>query len=556
MNAAPPVARPAETALAYHARTKHSLKAYAAGPETLDWDAQPNPFREFEGCPRLALPLAAEALAVTYEAMITPGAVPPAPLDLAGVALLLELSFGLAGWKQYGPDRWAVRCNPSSGNLHPTEAYVLASNVAGVPDGLHHYVSRDHVLEQRFTARTSTSVSFASASGFVMERSFARSAAGPARLHLVLSSVHWREAWKYGERAFRYCQLDLGHALAGVRYAAACLGWSARMVEGISSADIARLGGFDREEDFAGAEREDPDILIQITPGPAVAVPPPLPETRGWVGQANVLDRHKLYRWPVIDAVSAATHGGSGDCDPAPAVVPALPPRAVARTATASAVILGRRSAQRFEAKTGAMPQEVFFGMLEALMPGAAAPFDAWGFTPRIHPLLFVHRVEGLAPGLYALPRREEVTDALKAALRSDFQWVKPEGCPEHLPLYRLVETDCRGIARTISCHQAIASDSSFALAMLSEFEATVSADPWRYRQLHWEAGLVGQVLYLEAEAAGFRGTGIGCFFDDDLHRLVGLESLAFQSLYHFTVGRPAIDTRITTEPAYPGRSA
>jgi len=118
------------------------------------------------------------------------------------------------------------------------------------------------------------------------------------------------------------------------------------------------------------------------------------------------------------------------------------------------------------------------------------------------------------------------------------------------------VETDCRGIARTISCHQAIASDSSFALAMLSEFEATVASDPWRYRQLHWEAGMVGQVLYLEAEAAGFRGTGIGCFFDDDLHRLVGLESLEFQSLYHFTVGRPAIDTRITTEPAYPGRSA
>lgn len=556
MNAAPPIARPADTALAYHARTKHSLKAYAAGPETLDWDAQPNPFREFEGCPRLALPLAAEGLAITYGEMVTPGAVPAAPLDLAGVALLLELSFGLAGWKQYGPDRWAVRCNPSSGNLHPTEAYVLASNVAGVPDGVHHYVSRDHVLEQRFAARTSTSVAFASASGFVMERSFARSAAGPARLHLALSSIHWREAWKYGERAFRYCQLDLGHALAAVRYAAACLGWSARMVEGVGSAQIARLGGFDREADFDGAEREDPDILIQITPGPSLVASPPDPDTRGWTGKANVLDRHKLYRWPVIDAVSAATHGGAGAPDPALAAGPELPARAVTNEVKASSVILGRRSAQRFEAKNSIMPQEVFFGMLDALLPRNVAPFDAWGFTPRIHPLLFVHRVEGLAPGLYALPRRAGIADALKAALRPDFQWVTPEGCPDHLPLYRLVETDCRGIARTISCHQAIASDSSFALAMLSEFEATVAADPWRYRQLHWEAGLIGQVLYLEAEAAGFRGTGIGCFFDDDLHRLVGLESLEFQSLYHFTVGRPAIDTRITTEPAYPGRSA
>ena len=35
------------------------------------------------------------------------------------------------------------------------------------------------------------------------------------------------------------------------------------------------------------------------------------------------------------------------------------------------------------------------------------------------------------------------------------------------------------------------------------------------YRRLFWECGLIGQVLYLEAEAAGVRGTGIGCFYDD-----------------------------------------
>src|SRR5437660_12483691 len=40
-------------------------------------------------------------------------------------------------------------------------------------------------------------------------------AAFPEDSFLVgLSSIHWREAWKYGERAFRYCQHDVGHALA------------------------------------------------------------------------------------------------------------------------------------------------------------------------------------------------------------------------------------------------------------------------------------------------------------------------------------------------------
>lgn len=550
MNAPLPPARPFEVTLAYHARTKHSLKGYAAGPETLDWDMQPNPFRAFEGAPRTALPLAAEGLGLSFADMVA-GSVPPAPLDLAGVALLLELSFGLAAWKQYGPDRWALRCNPSSGNLHPTEAYVLARGVPGLADGVHHYASREHALEQRFAPSTGDVVAVCGASGFMVENRFG-GAAGPARLHLALSSIHWREAWKYGERAFRYCQLDLGHALAAVRYAAACLGWTATLVTA-DSAQIARLAGLDRLDDFAGAEREDPDMLIALAPaGADLPAPPDAPAAGRWSGRANVLDRHPLYRWPVIDQVSLATHGGA----PTEGVVaPELPPRRPAGEAGASAVILGRRSAQRFTAKGSEMPRAVFLDLLDALLPRAAAPFDALGFGARVHPLFFVHRVEGLVPGLYALPRRDGAAADLKAALRADFAWARPEGVPEHIPLYRLVETDCRGIARTVSCHQAIASDSSFALAMLAEFEPLVSADPWRYRQLHWEAGMLGQSLYLEAEAAGFRGTGIGCFFDDDLHQLLGLESLPFQSLYHFTVGRAALDDRITTEPAYPGRA-
>jgi len=105
-----------------------------------------------------------------------------------------------------------------------------------------------------------------------------------------------------------------------------------------------------------------------------------------------------------------------------------------------------------------------------------------------------------------------------------------------------------------MNCHQAIASDSCFSLSMLGEFEPVVSANPWRYRQLHWEAGLIGHALYLEAEAEGLRGTGIGCYFDDALHEVLGLTTTQFQSLYHFTVGRPLTDDRISTLPAYPGR--
>ena len=44
-----------------------------------------------------------------------------------------------------------------------------------------------------------------------------------------LSSVYWREAWKYGERGFRYCQHDAGHAIGALRIAAIMPFWSLRL---------------------------------------------------------------------------------------------------------------------------------------------------------------------------------------------------------------------------------------------------------------------------------------------------------------------------------------
>lgn len=525
----------ADIALAYHARTRHSLKRYAAGPETLDWDAQPNPFRDFAGSPRTALPLTSDRLATSF-AEACNGTAPTQPLTIDSVALLLELSFGLSAWKEFGPDRWALRCNPSSGNLHPTEAYVIAEHVSGLGDGLHHYVSRVHVLEQRCRR--------------------AMASTNEPRLWLGLSSIHWREAWKYGERAFRYCQLDLGHAIGAVSYAAAALGWTARVVDGLDSSRLAALMGLDRASDFAGVEAEDADVLLAITPRDAAAgAPPPLPAAAAidddWTGQANRLDRHPLYRWPVIAEVSAATRGGGRDAAAAP---PPHPPRASPSPARAAELILGRRSAQRFDAKF-TMALAAFHQLLDALLPRAAPPWEAWPFTPRLHPLLFVHRVEGLTPGLYALPRSGEAESDLRHALRAEFDWQRVARAPDRLPLFQLLPTDSRGVIRTASCHQAIAGDSCFAVAMLAEFAPLIRETPWRYRQLHWEAGLIGQVLYLEAEAAGLRGTGIGCFFDESVHEILGVAGTDHQTLYHFTVGRPLADDRITTLPAYPGRT-
>ena len=89
---------------------------------------------------------------------------------------------GLSAWKAYRETRWALRVNPSSGNLHPTEAYI-------VHDGrIFHYAPREHAVEERAVMPFDRWQAFLG---------------GQEGFLVALTSIHWREAWKYGERAFR-----------------------------------------------------------------------------------------------------------------------------------------------------------------------------------------------------------------------------------------------------------------------------------------------------------------------------------------------------------------
>jgi SagB-type dehydrogenase family enzyme len=543
--------------LRYHERSTHHVHRFAAGPGFLDWANQPDPFRTYRGAPLVELPLADETGSPSWEALHVPGAVAPRPPDLASLGALLELSLGLTAWKEYAGSRWALRANPSSGNLHPTEGYVLAPPAPSLPAGLYHYVSRDHVLERRFTP------------GAAAAATLGRLLPGGSCL-LGLASIHWREAWKYGVRAFRYCQHDAGHALAAARYAAGVMGWSARVLEVAADADVAAILGLDREGDLstvAPADREHADALVLVGPAREIEetardqerVLDGLRSLLGdgvWAGRPNALSAEHVV-WPDIDAVVAATakpRGATTRTTPGGDRTAQAPGAALSARPSLPAVrlIRRRRSAVAMDGTT-AVSSAVFFAMLERLIPAPGVPpWDVLPWSPRVHPVLFVHRVEGLAPGLYVLERTEAVHDSLRGSLRAAFRWRRPEGTPPRLRLFLLEEGDFRPFAELASCRQEIASDSAFSLGMLAAFAEGLGDGPWAYRRLFWEAGVVGQTLYLEAEAAGARATGIGCYFDDLAHELLGLEGPGFRDLYHFTVGGAVDDPRLVTRPAYP----
>jgi hypothetical protein len=174
---------------------------------------------------------------------------------------------------------------------------------------------------------------------------------------------------------------------------------------------------------------------------------------------------------------------------------------------------------------------------------------DALPWEPRIHPFLFFHRVKGLPMGLYALPRTEQAEQRLRLATRDEFIWEPVDGCPESLPLRLLLPLDLRKYVQGIACDQEIAAHGAVTVVLLADWQASIELGGFWYRRLFWEAGLLGQALYLEAEAAGVRATGIGCFLDDELHRLLGLGDQTFQALYLQAIGGPVLDGRLTGGP-------
>ncbi len=524
----------------YHDGTKHHFHRFARSLGYLDWASQPRPFRGYGGAAAFPLYPAPSApadgyvpLPITYGELFDP---PDAstPLTAAALGDVLRHALGLSAWKQFGASRWSLRVNPSSGNLHPTEAYVVCRGMPGLADtpAVYHYAPDRHALELRcaFDDRAWT-------------------AAGGGRTDLVLvalTSIHWREAWKYGERAFRYCQHDVGHAVAAIAFGAALAGRRGTLLANWSHRSIASLTGVDRDEDFVEAEREDPGCVMALAPGGAEPVDvdaAALVEAIGngrWSGRATQLSEDHV-QWTFIDEVARATEY------PARCIDPPLRnrlPAAAAPELDARRILLQRRSALAFDGHS-TIARDAFFQMLSRCQTAR----DVLWWTPRVHLALFVHRVRDLAPGLYMLPRDPQALDALKRACRRDFLW---EGAHGELPLMCLARADCRALAARLSCDQDIASDGYFSLGMLAEFGASLDTfGPSFYRNLFWECGAVGQALYLEAEAAGARATGIGCFYDDPVHEALGLEGHAFQSLYHFTVGMPADDPRLTSDPGY-----
>ena len=510
----------------YHNETKHSNQKYAKSLGYMDWATQPNPYRNYIDSKQTILPLALNHDTLPYHMIFDENEKDIAPICLQSISQLFQFSFGLAAIKVAGEQSWALRCNASSGNLQPTEAYIISQDIKGIDNGIHHYNVQNHNLE--LLANTNTQLPLAKDSFLI-----------------ALSSIVWREAWKYGERSFRYTQLDCGHAQRALEVSAYMLGWKIQKVEA-SEDELNSLIGFDQKQRYCENEREDADVLFMVSKiSQSEQINISLLRNcfaTTYNSKANQLS-NSWHDWDILNKISNATKIQKLTLEKNTTKLN----NQREQSYESKQIILQRRSAQMMNPKD----TNISFKDFDTIISSVSSSLD--GNKIAVNLVFFIHDVQDLESGLYILIRDIKYKNEIRKEFKNEFLWQEISTSQGRLFLLR--KGDYRVFSKTISCNQDIAKDGAFSIGMIADFSNELNKHgASRYKELYWECGSIGQQLYLEATSLGLSATGIGCYLDDMFHNLLGIENLSFQSLYHFTIGKGIFDSRLSTLEPYSNR--
>ena len=362
--------------------------------------------------------------------------------------------------------------NPSSGNLHPTEAHLILPEITGFDSGVYHYSPYYHALEKR--AKLPDSVPG------VLNRHF-----GTHGFLVGLTSIFWRESWKYGERAFRYCNHDVGHALAAMSISANLMGWKMVYLNTLSDENISIALGLGKTK-WHEVEAEHPDAMCFIYPADAAVsttpktngesiphIPRSLPDEFitamrdvEFTGEPNKLSDEQI-RWDIIYMVAEMT-GKKTTTEESFQLETGDFKQSAESKFDAARIIRKRRSGVDYDPSRSFMEKKRFLSILDKTISRENhAPFDLRLQEPMINLLIFVHQVTGLEPGLYGFIRNPTHLEMFKQEFHSNFKW---EQVVEDFPLYLLEKNDYRGTGMNVSCDQEIGGYGAFSLGMLARF--------------------------------------------------------------------------------------
>ncbi|MBF0496033.1 MAG: SagB/ThcOx family dehydrogenase [Deltaproteobacteria bacterium] len=493
--------------LAYHRETAHTYDSVRRGGG-LVWATKPWDFKVYQSLPEVALPNPSSLLeADAWE--VLRGELPvgvPVAIDLPTLAALLGVSWNLTRENVYGETIWYTRSYPSAGGLYPLELYLVARGIAGLEDGVYHYSLHKFVLTRLFSGDFNELV-ISQCGGTWPEK--------PDLIGIV-TNVFWRSAWKYHSRAYRYCFLDAGHAVANLVLTAHGLGLRPYLIHVFDDQVISRLLCLDDK-------LEAPCLVVPIFgqrpfPGPASKSGSAEPTSHVL---ASDLDTYQDTAYPLIDQARRITsltgqevretaarwtgHAGSSDHG-SPAALASGARRGRLddfRKIPLAKALWQRRSHRQYIQRP--ISRETVKQLLDAVRYALVSdtPLEA---GPGLS--VIVQQVTGLTPGIY----------------RFDGSW------------HEVVTGDFRDATVKVCLEQGFTRRAAFVLFWHTPLtRLTAAYGPRIYRAIHLAAGVMGEKAYLAAEVLGWGACGIGAFYDQEAQELLQLEDE--EVVYALTVG-------------------
>jgi SagB-type dehydrogenase family enzyme len=494
---------------AYHEETKHSPASIRRGPQGLDWETMPRPFKVYPALEPIPLPRdfttssrpALEAIADTGTAA---GDGPR--LDRAALAHLLYFSAGIVRRRKYAGGELFFRAAANTGALYHIDVHLVCARLADLDAGVYHFGPHDFAL-RRLRAGDHRAV--------VVDAAAHEPAVAAAPVVAVFTSTFWRNAWKYRARAYRHCFWDLGTMLANLLAVAAGIRLPARVVLGFVDDAPNRLLDLDTAR----------EVTLALVPLGGGAPPPPPAPAVAPLGLETLPLSSREIDYPEIrrahEASSLSTpkkvEAWRGTLPARPVVAPAgafVPLVATAPEVREpiETVILRRGSAREFA--RAPIPFAELSAVLRTSTRGIPGDFTAPG-APLCELYLIVHAVDGLASGTYWFDRARAGLVQLRAG-------------------------EFRREAGFLGLGQALPADAAVDVFWLADLAPVLARFGNRgYRAAQLEGGIEGGKAYLAAYALRLGATGL-TFFDDDVTAFFAPHAAGKSVMFLVALGRPA----------------
>ncbi len=502
----------AASALRYHDATKHSEVGLRASGHYLDWDNKPSQFKVYNDLP--SIPLPHDFPHPTEPSLKAVKGIDfhqtRRQIDLGSLAEILFFSAGLTRKMKMGSEPYFMRAASATGALYPIELYAVSSGIPGLDPGVYHFNPFEFSLVKIRDDDCSSELAVATDNATVS-----------SPLTIALTSLAWRNAWKYEARSYRHWFWDSGVIVANLLATCFSQGLPANIVMGFVDKQLDRLLGLQEHKEAtvalavigADARKRGSSVVKEISNLNRDSPPASTEEVEYpiiWeVNEASELHSEaEVSAWRPGLKVHSNNLGPRGLSFQLRASNKDSPPL--------SEAVLHRGSTRRFA------QQPISFEALSTIIEVSTGhiPLD---FLPKsrtmIELYLIANDVQGLPSGSYYFDRETSSLEQLKTG-------------------------KLRYISGYLCLEQLLFSDASVVFFLMTDLHQVLSGLGNRgYRVAQFEAGIRAGKIYLSSYAQAIGASG-STFYDDAVTEFFSPHAKGKSPMIAVGVGVPAYKAR------------